>query len=618
MKKQVRYFAADLETVVEDNPNEQTKTEAWSSAYVELFDSTERVYVDGHLEQTYQFFVDLKEHCVLYYHNLKFDGTFWVSMLLKFGYTFTRERKKMHKKQFSCSVSDMGQWYTVHFCADGEHIIELRDSAKLVPFKLGECHKAFKTKHQKLEMNYKGQRWAGCPITDEEMQYIKNDVLVLKEVLEFMFKDGHDKLTIGSCCIAEYKSKYDFRDYRMFFPNLKKTRLKNDLFGQPNADYFCREALRGGWTYLKPEFAGKVVRKGKTYDVNGLYSSVQHSMSGNYYPVGQPKWFLGRPPKAARENHHVYIVKIRCTFQLKKDHLPTLQIKNNPYYNSTEYLITSDVFYQGQYFKQIWQDGELVTYKPTLTLTNLDLDLLLEHYHVEDLEYIAGCWFFTELGLFDEYIDKYFEQKKTAKGAARTEAKLFLNNLWGKFSSSDDDSYKEPYLDDNGIVQFETHTSHAKKVLYAPVGIFTAAYARDFTIRHAQKNYDVFIYADTDSIHCLDRCDMVDIEEHPTNLLCWKCESHWDFGKFLHSKTYVEHCYKKDGEPCEPYWNVTCCGMPDNLKKNFMVKYAGKELEAFDEDLELDGKLMPRRIRGGIVLIETTFSIKANKSFLYR
>ena len=28
-------------------------------------------------------------------------------------------------------------------------------------------------------------------ITDEEMEYIKNDVLVLKEALEFMFVEGH-------------------------------------------------------------------------------------------------------------------------------------------------------------------------------------------------------------------------------------------------------------------------------------------------------------------------------------------------------------------------------------------------------------------------------------------
>ena len=56
-----------------------------------------------------------------------------------------------------------------------------------------------KTKHQKLEMEYKGFRYAGCPITDEEKKYIANDVLVVKEALEKMFSDGYNKLTIGAC-----------------------------------------------------------------------------------------------------------------------------------------------------------------------------------------------------------------------------------------------------------------------------------------------------------------------------------------------------------------------------------------------------------------------------------
>lgn len=36
--KQCKYIVADLETVVEDDTAVQQKTEAWSSAWVELFD----------------------------------------------------------------------------------------------------------------------------------------------------------------------------------------------------------------------------------------------------------------------------------------------------------------------------------------------------------------------------------------------------------------------------------------------------------------------------------------------------------------------------------------------------------------------------------------------------
>lgn len=46
-------------------------------------------------------------------------------------------------------------------------------------------------------MEYTGYRYAGCEITEEEQKYIANDVLVVKEALEIMFQQGHDKLTIG-------------------------------------------------------------------------------------------------------------------------------------------------------------------------------------------------------------------------------------------------------------------------------------------------------------------------------------------------------------------------------------------------------------------------------------
>ena len=48
--------------------------------------------------------------------------------------------------------------------------------------------------------------------------------------------------------------------------------------------------------------------------------------------------------------------------------------------------------------------------------------------------------------------------------------------------------------------------------------------------------------------------------------------------------------------------------MPDNCKS--MVTY-----ENFDYGVEFEGKLMPKRIKGGVVLKETTYQIKEGKIF---
>ena len=118
------------------------------------------------------------------------------------------------------TISDMGQWYTITFKYHG-HKVTLKDSLKLLPFSVRKIGKDFKTKHQKLEMEYKGKRYAGCEITNEELQYIKNDVLVMKEALNIMFAEGHTKLTIGSCCLAEYKRILGKYDWEKDFPLLR-------------------------------------------------------------------------------------------------------------------------------------------------------------------------------------------------------------------------------------------------------------------------------------------------------------------------------------------------------------------------------------------------------------
>jgi len=69
-----RYFMCDFETTVYKG---QTNTEVWASACVELF--TEDVFIFHSIGDTLNFFKQLGTNCCLFYHNLKFDGSFWLS-----------------------------------------------------------------------------------------------------------------------------------------------------------------------------------------------------------------------------------------------------------------------------------------------------------------------------------------------------------------------------------------------------------------------------------------------------------------------------------------------------------------------------------------------------------
>lgn len=645
-KRKFRYFSADFETTVYSG---QTSTEVWASAVVELY--TEDVKIFHSIDETFEYFKSLDSNLIVYYHNLKFDGNFWLYYLLNDRkmkqatiqtgtepYMVEWENPyKMDNNTFQYSISARGQWYTIQMKVN-DRLIILRDSLKLLPFSVKEIGKAFNTKHRKLDMEYKGFRYAGCEITPEEQKYIANDVLVVKEALEIMFDQGHNKLTIGACCMAEYKKLQP--SYDVFFPDMTEEEIDPALYDADTVDQYIRRSYRGGWCYLAKGKENKIYRNGTTADVNSLYPSMMSSESGNRYPVGLPYFWKGNYiPHEAETNDRYYFVRIKTRFYLKEDMLPFIQIKGNMLYRPTEMLESSDVinYKTGEHSAfYIDFDGNLHDTRVTMTMTMTDYKLFREHYNVIDFEILDGCWFNTEIGIFDDYINKYKELKLRSKGAMRTLAKLFLNNLYGKMASNKDSSFKLAYIKkEDSAIHFEEVTEFNKKAGYIPVGSAITSYARNFTIRAAQQNYygkdkPGFIYADTDSIHCdLQPEQIKGVPVHEKNFCCWKLESSWDVGIFVRQKTYIEHVVKEDLKPIdEPWWNVKCAGMPTKCKELFIRSMEGDEpndkddedskeflktkrsLTDFKVGLKVPGKLMPKRIKGGVVLKDTYYEMR--------
>lgn len=652
-----RYFACDFETTVYKG---QVNTEVWASASVELF--SEDVHIFHSIDEQFQYFKSLNSNVIAYYHNLKFDGAFWLSYLMvDLGYKqaaikkstgeseFTMEDETddfmwleqwdMPTKTFQYSISDMGQWYKIVVKISQDHYLEIRDSLKLLPFSVKNIGASFKTKHKKLDMEYTGFRYAGCDITDEEQKYISNDVLVVKEALEIMFNEGHKRITIGACCLAEFKRTLSKTAYEEYFPNLYEYPIDKDIYGSDSIGAYVRKSYRGGWCYLVKGKEKKIYHNGTTADVNSLYPSMMHSESGNIFPIGLPKFWRGNViPKEALEFNSYFFIRIRTRFYIKPDKLPFIQVKSSLMYTGTESLETSDIYDKKTntwHDKYIDFDGTVKPATIEMTLTCTDFKLIREHYDLCDFEILDGCYFNTVIGIFDEYIDKYKKIKLESTGALRTLAKLFLNNLYGKMASSPDSSFKVAFVKEDKSIGFRTVTANDKIPGYIPIGSAITSYARNFTIRAAQKNYHGknkrgFIYADTDSIHCdLLPEEITGIKVHDKDFCCWKLESCWDDGYFVRQKTYIEHIVKEDLKDIDnPYYNVKCAGMPQKCKDLFLlsmgedvdlkemgfddIKFAVKDrtLEDFNIGLVVPGKLLPKRIRGGILLVDTNYEMR--------
>lgn len=633
-----RYFMADFETTVYDG---QKRTDVWASGICELF--TEQASIQTSINDFFSHIYRLKGNLVIYFHNLKFDGSFILDYLLQQKWIqqalnkddvgeYWLDKKDMRNGQLRYAISDRGQWYNI-ILKQGYRYIEFRDSTKLLPYSVKKLGKDFGTKHQKLDIEYKGYRKPGGNITPKEREYLKNDLYVVKEVLEIMYTEGHDKLTIGSCCMSDFKTIFGKYKYDDYFPDLYKVKIDSDI-AKTQGDFIIK-SYKGGFCYLTPEKAGKIVINGVTLDVNSLYPYKMHSMSGERYPIGYGNFCKGSLPKKIKDDPLVYyFIRIKCRFNVKHGFLPFIQIKGNCHYKGTDHLTTSDIYYNGKYHDTFLDiDG---TKKPAIVdmvLTKDDYELFLQHYDTIGLQEIEYLWFDTDIGMFDQYIDKWREVKQNNEGAKRGIAKLFSNNLYGQMAKSTDSSFKVAYFNEDNILKFRRVEQHKKTPGYIACGSAITSKARRYTITHAQQNYHGdkpgFCYSDTDSIHMdipADQIKYFDLDKKAYGF--WDLELEWDKAYFARQKTYIESYIDDDKKR---QYKVTCAGMPDrcknlfikgikqsepedDLERSFLLNDDGSkkqyDISSLCKGFSVPGKLRPKRYPGGIVLEDTEFTYR--------
>lgn len=513
----------------------------------------------------------LQPKATLYFHNLKFDGEFIIHWLLSHKFQHEKDKRNNRPNTFNTLISDKGMFYSIEIIWDNEikpgtnNRTKICDSLKVLPFSVDKVAKAFDLPISKLKIDYDEYREPGHILTQQEIDYIKNDVAIIAKALHHLFEQKLNKLTQGSNALANYKKVIGKKHFEKWFPILDY-----------EVDKQIRQSYKGGFTYLNPIFKEKDLDRGIVLDVNSLYPSVMYDC---LLPYGEPVAFTGRYKKDT--DYPLYTQMISCSFRIKKNHIPTIQIKNNLAFRPTEYLENSN--------------GEEIV----LTLCNPDLYLFLQHYDVFNLEWLGGWKYKASSGMFTKYIDKWYKIKEQAtiegNEPLRTLAKLMLNALYGKFGTNPNVRSKIPYLDENGLVKYKLGEKETRDPVYIPVATFVTSYARNKTISSAQKVHDRFVYADTDSLHLIGTDIPECLDVHQSRLGAWKHESTFEKARFLRQKTYIEQINEKI--------HITCAGMPDRC-------YDGVTWDNFHNGMSYTGKLRFVHVPGGIVLLDTPFTIK--------
>lgn len=545
--KKLPSYVADFETTtLEDD------CRVWSWGIIRVGKLSD--YVDGTTIDGFISHVSQKAQHV-YFHNLAFDGSFILDWLLKHGYTWVKENPK--PLEFTSLISRTGKFYSITVVFDTGYRVEFRDSYKKLPMSVAGTAKAFNLHDQKLEIDYNAFRPIGYIPTEQERRYQRNDVAIIAQALEIQFEEKMTKLTVGADSLNTYK-KMTGKLFTRRFPILS-----------PEIDTEIRKAYRGGYTYASPRFTRKINGPGSVYDVNSLYPSVMRTA---LLPYGEPVYRDG-PPSGM---YPLYVASITITASLKKNHIPCIQIKKNLSFNPTEYLTE-------------------IKEPTTVNATNIDIELWKNHYDLKIHSWNGTFEFRGSHGFFDSYVDRFMDIKKNSEGGLRQIAKLHLNSLYGKFATNPDVTGKRPVLKDNRV-SLVINDVETRDPVYTPMGVFITAYARSKTISAAQDNYDVFAYADTDSLHLIGpTTPPSDLWVDSVELGAWKHEATFTRAVYVRAKQYAEEI---DGK-----LDVHIAGLPRNI--------AGQL--TFEDMLrggQWDGKLIPTRVPGGTVLRNTTFTLK--------
>jgi hypothetical protein len=574
------YWIADFETTVPDIDNEDLETintRVWSWGVARLNSPDSFLY-----GTTIEGFIDWcsKMKRKVYFHNLKFDGKFLIDFLLRNGFVYDQDRKT--DRSFTCLISEFGQFYSIEIVfkvyKKDRISTTFYDSSKKIPLSVSKVAKSFKLPIQKGSIDYKKDRPPGYEPTQDELSYLANDVNILGSALYIQHRQGLDKMTIGSDALTNYKTMVG-KKFKDWFP---------DTFDS-NGEMFqnLKRFYRGGYTYVNKKFQGADIGKGITYDVTSLYPSV---MKQALLPYGQPIYFEGKYNEDLSDIYPLYCQTILVEFRIKPDHIPFVHDRTGYLMKSIEYMENT------QPFQPV-----------TLHLTNVELDLFFQHYDIIEISFEGGFMFQARHGMFDQYIDHWINVKEQAdrdgNPGLRQIAKLMLNSLYGKFGKNIFMGGKKPELDpEKDRVVYKDKPITIEKGVYIPIAIFVTSYARVKMVSSAQSCFDRFIYCDTDSLHLVGTDQPDSIEVDPYKLGAWKFEGVFIRARFLRAKAYIQDLLDLDSGEIKQL--VKCSGMTDDIKSQV-------SFDNFQFGFTAYGKKAPKTIPGGVVLVETSYTLTA-------
>lgn len=547
------------------------------------------------------FELDTHNNLVCYAHNLGFEFQFMRKWFTWYNVFTVNDRKPIR------AVTSIG--------------IEFRDSYVLSGMGLEKTAENLTTnKIKKLvgDLDYSLVRTSETPLTQEELDYCENDVLILlyyiKEQRELygnlarvpLTNTGRVRKFVGDKCYFTDKvhRKSSTRKYTRYAELMQSLQVTESEYKK------LKRALQGGYTHSSYNHVGEVIENVGSFDFTSSYPAV---MLTEKYPMSAGFEIEINSLEEFTEARKKYAL----VFDIKFKNLTATLHNENYLSESRSYRVKNAVINNGR----IYSADELIT-----TITDVDYSVIERVYQWDEMQiknvtaYHKGYLPKPIIeAVLELYADKTSLKDVKGKEVEYLVSKGMVNSIFGMSVTDivrDANKYnsKDGWFTEKADTkaQLKRYNNNRKRFLYYPWGVFVTAYARRNLWSGIIEFGEDYIYSDTDSLkgtnienhqRYIDRFNEVtmkkllrmaehyDIEperlkpktvagvEKPIGM--WDYEGTYSRFKTLGAKRYL---VEKDGK-----LEITVAGLSKDNGLDYMLSVAGgdhdKVFDMFNDEL---------------------------------
>lgn len=473
--------------------------------------------------------------------------------------------------------------------------LEFRDNYILSGKSLEAIGKEIGIEKLKGELDYEKVRTHKTELTTQELAYCYYDVKIILEYIKTQIKEynnisnipltntGRIRRITKEACFGKYKKLHGAR--KRYYDLMRECNLSIEIYQK------LKKAFIGGFTHASLQYVNKLLINVASCDITSSYPAV----------ICSEKFPLGRPVQVApnevnlQSNKYNYLLTV-AFYDIFTNNTYESYISESKTENLKNGEINNGRVYSCDYCE--------------MTITEIDLKIILKCYEIEKYEIIEAYKFYSNYlpcAIINTTIN-LFHEKNLLKGSDNVieynNKKSLLNSIYGMCVTDiiqndviyeNDEWGAKIKSSEEKVKAIEKYNNSKKRFLYYCWGVWITAYARRNLWQIILSLKDDYVYSDTDSVKFLNRkkhtvlfneynnlikskikkmCEFHKIDMKKLNdkkfIGCWDYEGTYDYFKTLGAKRYLIY---ENGK-----YKLTVAGLSKQDGVKYMIK-KGKTVE---------------------------------------